>query len=219
MSLHLPHPKEGILMSVPEWLDWSQRIAAIAQSGLTYSSNPFDIERYHALREIAAEMMAAYSGASLPEIQSLLDSQTGYTTPKIDMRGVIFRDDRVLLVRELADGCWTLPGGWVDVNEPPSRAAEREVLEESGYVVKARKLLAVYDRNQHGHPPILFHVYKLYMLCDLIGGQPTVSIETGGAEFYAEDALPQLSTTRTTPEVIRRLFEHHRHPEWPTDFD
>jgi len=204
---------------IPKWLEWAQKLEALARAGLAYSPNPFDLERYRAIQEIAAGMVATGGQVDLRAVRDLFDAQAGYTTPKVDIRGVVFRDDKILLVRELADGGWTLPGGWVDVNEPPSRAAEREVREESGYLVRAVKLLAVYDRNLHGHPPYLFHVYKLYMACEFLGGKPQESIETGGAEFYPEDRLPQLSIGRTTPEVLQRMFDHHRHPEWPTDFD
>ncbi len=206
-------------MPIPKCLDWAQRLEMLAQSGLTYGENQYDIERYEAVKQIAAEMLAELSQEDLPVIQALVDAQAGYTTPKLDIRGVVFQDDKILLVRELADGGWTLPGGWVDVNEPPSRAAEREVWEESGYEVKATKLLAIYDRNQHGFPPYIFHAYKIYILCEITGGAPADSHETDGARFYAPDEIPPLSLARTTPEVIERMFEHHAHPNWPTDYD
>jgi ADP-ribose pyrophosphatase YjhB (NUDIX family) len=207
------------MSATPQWLIWAQKLDSLAQAGLTFTQNAFDIERYHKIREITAEILATCGEIEYPEIKGLLDAQAGYTTPKIDIRGVIFQDDKILMVKELADGHWTLPGGWVDVDEPPSRAAEREVWEESGYNVKARRLLAVYDRNQHGFPPYIFHSYKVFMLCDLIDGSPTTSIETGGAEFFAEDAMPELSLPRTTPEVISRMFHLYRHPEAGVEFD
>ena len=141
------------MKEVPQWLDWAQQLAALAQSGLAYSQNPFEIERYNQIRKIAAGMLSAYGNEPIQRVNSLLAEQEGYATPKLDVRGVVFKDNRVLLVKELADGGWTLPGGFVDVGEPPSLAVEREVWEESGYRVKATKLLAVLDRNQHGHPP------------------------------------------------------------------
>jgi ADP-ribose pyrophosphatase YjhB (NUDIX family) len=206
-------------MTIPKWLEWAQNLQALAQSGLTYSPNPFDIQRYEAIREIAAEMLATYSQVDLPIIRDLYETQAGYTTPKVDSRGVVFKDDQILLVRELADGGFTLPGGWVDVNEPPSLAVEREVWEETGYRVKAKKILAVYDRNKHGHPAYIFHIYKLFILCELVGGQATGSIETAEAGFFPEDQIPPLSIQRTTAEEITRFFEHHRCPDLPTDFD
>ena len=206
-------------MASPNWLIWAQKLDALAQAGLTFTQNPFDIERYHKIREISAEIISAYSRIDSVDILELLDRQAGYATPKIDVRGVVFQAEKILLVKELVDGHWTLPGGWVDVNEPPSRAAEREVWEESGFRVKASRLLAVYDRNLHGFPPYIFHSYKIFVLCDLIDGSPTTSIETGGAEFFPEDAIPDLSLPRTTPEVIRRMYDLYRNPGAPTEFD
>jgi len=152
-------------MANPKWLEWAQNLQALAQSGLTYSPNPFDIERYEAIREIAAEMLSTYSETDLQIIRELYESQSGYTTPKVDARGVVFKGDQVLLVRELADGGFTLPGGWVDVNEPPSAAVEREVREETGYLVKAKKLLAVYDRKQARPSAIYFPHLQIGLFC------------------------------------------------------
>jgi ADP-ribose pyrophosphatase YjhB (NUDIX family) len=201
------------------WISWVQSLQTIAQAGLTYTQNPFDRERYHQLMNVAAEMLADGSGLDGAAALQLIESEIGYATPKLDARGVVFQGDKLLLVKELSDGGWTLPGGWVDLNEPPSLAAEREVWEESGYRVKAVKLLGLYDRNQHGFPPLIYHAYKLFVLCDLVGGEATTSIETGGAEFFAEDQLPPLSLARVTPDLLARAFEHHRHPEWATDLD
>jgi ADP-ribose pyrophosphatase YjhB (NUDIX family) len=206
-------------MTNPKWLEWAQNLQMLAQAGLTYSPNPYDHDRYKAIREIAAEIIATHSSADLHVIQDLFGMQAGYTTPKVDVRGVIFRGDSILLVKELEDGRWTLPGGWVDVNEGPSSAVEREVWEESGYRVRAKKMLAVYDRNKHGHPAYIFHIYKLFILCELTGGEPANSIETADATFFPEDQIPPLSIARTTQEELTRFFEHHRNPDLETDFD
>ncbi len=205
----------------PQWLQWARALQALAQTGLTFSENHYDRERYEAVHIIAAEMMAAGSGMPVQRIRAMFEAQTGYATPKVDVRGVVFRDDGILLVKELADGGrWTLPGGWADVNEPPSIACTREVLEESGYQTCAVKLLAVYDRSIQGHmPPHPLHVYKLFFRCEISGGEATTSTETGGARFFREGEIPDLSVSRTTPAQIARLFEHYRHPQWPTDFD
>ena len=206
-------------MDSQKWLFWAQRLQALAQNGLAYSTNPFDIERFHQVQSVAAEILSDYGQSDLEIIENILTSEPGYATPKLDVRGVVFREDKILLVKELADGGWTLPGGWIDVNEPPSLAVEREVFEESGFKVKANKLLAIYDRNLHGHPAYIFHIYKIYLRCELIGGEAADSIETVGADFFAEDHLPPLSIARTTPEVLARMFEHFKHPDWPADFD
>ena len=145
--------------------------------------------------------------------------RTGYATPKIDVRGVVFRDDRVLLVRERIDGKWTVPGGWADVNDPPAHSVEKEIEQESGYTARATKVAAVWDRNKHDHPPFLFHTWKVFFLCELTGGEPRTSYETTGVDFFALDALPELSTGRSTAAQIRRMYQHHLDPTLPTEFD
>jgi ADP-ribose pyrophosphatase YjhB (NUDIX family) len=203
----------------PKWLEWAQRLQAIAQNGLTYAQNPFDRERYETVREIAAEIMAAHSGVELGYVRNLFAGDVGYATPKVDVRGAVFRDEAILLVKERQDGLWTLPGGWADVGESPSEAVVREVYEESGYHTRAVKLLALYDRNRHAHAPFPSHVYKLFFQCELLGGDPALSLETDGVAFFREDEIPELSLLRVTPTQIVRLFEHYRNADWPTDFD
>ena len=204
-----------------KWLTWGQRLQAIAQNGLTYSNNPYDVERYQQLQLIAAEMMATYTDVEPSYIQNLFNQEQGYATPKVDVRGAVFKKQRILLVKEREDRCWTLPGGWVDIGESPSNAIEREIHEESGFKAKATKLVAVYDRNhdRHGHPPLAQHVYKLFFLCQLIGGEPITSVETEDVGFFGEHEIPELSLTRIVPSQIARLFEYHRDPDLQTDFD
>jgi ADP-ribose pyrophosphatase YjhB (NUDIX family) len=178
------------------------------------------LERYRAIRDIAAEMMTASSNVALETVSGLFSGQSGYSTPKVDTRGVVFRGQSVLLVREREDDCWTLPGGWADVLESPREVVEREVREESGYKTRAVKLLALYDRSKHPHsPPFPFHVYKLFIHCQVLGGSPSASSETSEVAFFSEDSLPELSLSRVTPQQIRRFFEHMRNPQLPTDFD
>ena len=203
----------------PKWLEWAKELQAIAQNGLTYAKNPFDIERYKAVREIAAEIVATHSDVDLNYVRGLFVSEAGHATPKVDVRGAVFRDNAILLVRERSDGLWTLPGGWADVNESPGEAVVREVYEESGYRTRAVKLLAVYDRSKHAHTPFPYHVYKLFFQCELVGGVASHSVETDGVAFFPEDRIPELSLLRVTPAQVARLFEHYRHPDWPTDFD
>ncbi len=204
----------------PQWLQWAKRLQAIAQIGLAYTQNVYDVERYEQIRTIAAEMMAAQSDADPAYVRELFAQEVGYATPKVDVRGVVFCDGEILLVKELSDGLWTLPGGWADVTDSPREAVEREVWEETGYRTRAAKLLAAYDREKQGHtPPYPYHVYKLFFRCDLIGGAAADSHETAGAAFFAPNAIPALSLSRVTPAQIVRLFEHYRHPDLPTDFD
>lgn len=204
-----------------KWLEWAQRLQAIAQNGFTYCQNPYDLDRYAQMRQIAAEIMATYADVEPSFVRNLFEQEDGYATPKVDVRGVVFQQDKILLVKEREDGCWTLPGGWVDVGESPSDAVVREVYEESGYLTRAVKLLALYDRNhpRHEHPPLRHHVYKLFFMCKLIGGAPLENLETSEVEFFAQQQIPELSLTRVVPSQIARLFEHYYHPEWQTDFD
>ena len=202
-----------------KWLEWARDLQSIAQNGLTFANDPYDIDRYSSVRRIAAEILAAYADLPAEHVLGVLSSDDGYMTPKVDVRAAVFQNDRILLVRERSDGLWTLPGGWVDPGEAPSEAIEREVREESGYEVRAVKLLALFDRDKHDHPPLVHSVYKLFFQCDLIGGAPSESIETNGADFYSEKSLPGLSLSRVTTAEIFRLFEHYRQPHLPTDFD
>jgi ADP-ribose pyrophosphatase YjhB (NUDIX family) len=208
-------------MGNPQWLGWAQRLQAIAQTGLTYAKDPFDIERYENIRELAAEIMA--SGTSKRDIEPIVDlfkGHLGYATPKIEVRAAAISEGKILLVKEKEDGCWTMPGGWADVGDPPSVAVINEVKQESGYDVTVKKLAALYDRNLHGHPPYPFHSYKAFFLCDLIGGSAIgPNNETLEVGFFAEDEIPPLSLIRVTPKQISHLFDHSRHPEWPTSFD
>ena len=200
-------------------LGWAKKLAAIAQNGLLYSENPFDIERYEKLRAIASEMLSKVSEEKKEAILALFRGEVGYATPKVDVRGVVFENDSLLLVKEREDSLWTLPGGWADIGDSPAEAVVREIFEESGYRARALKILAVLDKDKQGHPPCPVHIYKLFVECALTGGEAKASIETDGAAFFREGEIPELSLGRTTPAQIRRLFEHHRHPDWPTDFD
>jgi ADP-ribose pyrophosphatase YjhB (NUDIX family) len=204
----------------PTWLDWARALQIIAQNGLAYSKDPFDVERFESVRQIAAQMVAAQTETSAGDLLDLFSGEKGYATPKIDVRGAAFQDGKVLLVRELLDqGRWTLPGGWADPGDSPSEAVLREMREESGFEARVVKLAAVFDRDRRGHPYYYFSVYKLFFLCEITGGAPAESIETGGVGFFGEHDLPELSLGRVTGDEIRMLFEHYRRPEIPTQFD
>lgn len=207
-------------MKNPEWLQWAQRLQAIAQNGLTYAKDPFDVERFNQVRQVAAEILASGSeSASVDDLVDVFRRNFGYATPKVDVRAAVFHENHVLLVKERSDGAWTLPGGWADIGDPPSIAALREVREESGYEASVKKLAAVYDRELHGHPPYPFHAYKMFFVCELTGGTARPSIETTAVDFFDESNLPPLSVQRVTQVQIRHMFEHYRHPERPTSFD
>ncbi|MEM7116997.1 MAG: NUDIX hydrolase [Chloroflexota bacterium] len=206
---------------IPPWLDWAQRIQAIAQSGLTYAKDVYDIERYEQLRALAVEMMAAKLDDDPELIVERFNAQTGYATPKVDVRGVVFQDGKLLLVQERSDMGWTLPGGWCDVGETAAENVVKEVYEESGFLTRAVKLLAVYDNHRHPHvPQSPFETYKFIFRCEIVGGEATTSHETAAVSFFAEDELPaNLSGGRVTPYQLKRFFAHYRNPNWPTDFD
>ena len=207
------------MSTTPDWLIWARAIPALSQTGLAFTDNPFDRGRYEKLAAMAVEIFAAHTCESPAALEEWFAVQPGYATPKVDVRGCCFRDGQVLMVRERSDGRWCLPGGWADVGDAPAAAVEREIAEESGYQARAVKLLALYDRNKHGHPPRPDHVYKLFFLCELLGGAPAATMETDEVGFFGEHDLPELSTERIVPAQIARMFEHHRHPEWPADFD
>lgn len=206
----------------PAWLVWARELQAIAQTGLAFATSVYDRERYTAIRSIAARMMAAHSDANFVHVEALFTQQTGYATPKVDVRGAVIEDGRILLVREIEDfGRWAMPGGWADVNHSPSESVIREVREESGLEVTVRKLAAVYDRTRQGHtPPHPFNVYRLFFICDVVGGVPKAGLETSEVAFFDENQIPEdLSLARVLPHQIRRMFEHARDNDLPTDFD
>ena len=205
--------------SRPQWLRWVKRLQAIAQDGLTYSEDDYDLGRYEQLRELASEMLAAHSTGTLEEARDLLALETAPATPKVDVRAVVFKDDRILLVKEPNEAGWSVPGGWADVGESPSEAAARETLEESGYRVRPVRLLAAHDRDRHGHPPMTYHVYKLVYLCEILDDEPLSDVDSDGASFFEGKEIPELSVTRVTRSQISRFFEQYSDPTLSTDFD
>ena len=201
------------------WIEWVRRLQAIAQSGLIFSQDPFDRERYEQVCNVAAELLASSTEMDPVLVHNLLQGEQGYATPKIDVRGAVFHENRLLFVQEKSDGLWTLPGGWADVGESPAAAAVREIQEESGFETQVCQLVALYDRNRHEHLPMLFHVYKAFFLCDIVGGSAAPGLETSAVGFFGQEALPQLSTARVTLYQVERLFAHHTNRALPTEFD
>jgi ADP-ribose pyrophosphatase YjhB (NUDIX family) len=204
----------------PKWLAWAKRLGAIAQNGLTYATGEFDKERYEQVRRIAAEILADKAGAQAEAVLELFSREDDYATPKVDVRAAIFREGKILLVKERSDGKWSLPGGWADVGEAPSESIEREVWEESGFEVKAKRLVAVYDRSKHPHTPLFhYHIYKLFFLCEIVGGEAKPSNETEEVDFFEENNLPELSLTKVLLEQISKMFAYHRDRETEVYFD
>ncbi len=206
-------------MSEPTWLVVGRELKAIAQIGLTFSQDAFDRQRYERIRELSAALIAKGSDGDAVKVLELFQREVGYATPKIDVRGAAFREGRVLMVREVSDGGWTLPGGWADVNQTAAECVVREISEESGFQARALKLAAVHDyrkRNQLRH---IDSIYKMFFICELVGGNARPSHETSEVGFFSPSELPMLSAGRTTAEQIELMFRHAERPDLPTDFD
>jgi ADP-ribose pyrophosphatase YjhB (NUDIX family) len=205
--------------TIPRWLEWAREIQAIAQTGYHYSSDEYHRQRFERLMEIAAEITSEYSDLEQPNVLLAYQQQIGYATPRVDVRGAVFQNGRLLMVRERSDGGWTLPGGWADVGETPSAAAEREVWEEAGFRVKSTRVVGVYDANRMGRLE-LFHAYKIVFLCDLISGQASPSIETSEVAFFDRNELPEkFSGERTKLKHIEDAFNCLYQSGWKTQFD
>jgi ADP-ribose pyrophosphatase YjhB (NUDIX family) len=206
-------------MTPSRWLEWAREIQALAQTGIHYAENDYQRQRYQRMMEIAAEIVSEHSNLEYPPVLEAFLSPIGYTTPRVDVRGAVFQDNRLLIVRESMDGGWTLPGGWADVGEAPSLAAEREVWEEAGFHVKAKKVVGVYDANRVGRLE-LFHAYKIVLLCEITGGKARTSQETTEVAFFGRDELPEvLSGERTKLRHIHDAFTCLGDPSCPTVFD
>jgi ADP-ribose pyrophosphatase YjhB (NUDIX family) len=206
--------------NIPKWLHWAREIHALAQTGLAYSQIEYDILRYQRLEEIAAEIIASHSTLSSEEVLKDMCLQPGYITPKVDVRGAVICDGKILLVKERSDDCWSMPGGWADVGMSPSGMVVREVQEESGFDVSTDKLVAVYDANRFpGVCLELYHAYKLIFLCTILGGESRPSNETSAVEFFDLEHLPPLSTLRTNRQMLEEVFAHFADPARPPAFN
>ncbi|MFX1255301.1 MAG: NUDIX hydrolase [Promethearchaeota archaeon] len=202
-----------------KYLELTKRIQAIAQIGLAYATNDYDLERYRELREISVELMHEFSGADISKIKTLFASQSGYPTPMVDIRAVIFKDNKILLVKEKKEGCWALPGGWADIGYTPSEVAIKEVKEEAGLDVQASRILAILDKKCHNHPPQPFYTYKIFIQCDITGGKLNPGHETSDVQFFSLDNLPELSKDRNTKSQIKMVFKQMHDPTAAVEFD
>jgi ADP-ribose pyrophosphatase YjhB (NUDIX family) len=203
---------------LPKWLEWAREIQALSQTGLHFAENHYQRERFSRLIEIAADIISVHSDLDQAELVKIFNDQIGYATPRIDVRGAVFQNGKLLLVRERADGGWTMPGGWSDVGDFPSTAVEREVLEESGFEVSAQRVIGVYDANRTG-PLEVFHAFKIVFLCGILGGEPRISNETSQVGFFSRDDIPEfLSGERTRQRHIEDAFIANS-VDGPTIFD
>ena len=202
----------------PKWIEWTREIFSLSQAGLAYSKNEFDLARYKRLQEITAEMIENGSEHSKESVLESFSMQAGYATPKIDVRGAIVHEGKILLIQERTDERWAMPGGWADLGDAPASVAEREVWEESGYRVKAEKVVAVIDANRI-EPLEFYHAFKIIFLCKLIDGTPRTSNETMAVGFFNMNELPPLSLFRTNEDMLREVFAHVEDPDRRTAFD
>ena len=201
-----------------KWMDWAREIFSLSQSGLTYSGNEYDIERYKRLQEITAEIIANQSQVAKESVLESFSMQAGYITRNVEMRGGVLGDGKILLIQERADDKWAMPGGWADLGNSPASVAEREVWEESGFRVKAEKVVAVMDANRV-EPFEFYHAYKIIFLCKLLEGEPRTSHETLAVDFFDIDHLPPLSSYRTDEAMLQEVFAHVENPNRRTLFD
>jgi ADP-ribose pyrophosphatase YjhB (NUDIX family) len=197
-----------------QWLDWAKQLQALSQTGLAYSKDKYDIQRFEIITQISHQMMAELSDSAVERVDNLFIPETGYPTPKVDVRAAVIKNNKILLVREREDNLWTLPGGWADTCETPSEGVIREVFEESGFIVDKPRLIAIKDRAIHPYEPLFpFHIYKFFYLCNYIGGSPTINIEISEIDFFSRDHLPALSTSRVLPADIEMAFDYYTKPD------
>jgi len=202
-----------------KWLEWASRLQSIAQAGLTFGENQYDIDRYQQIRTLSVEIIHEYTGISNEKIRDLFASGTGYQTPKVDIRASVFLSDKILMVREKIDGAWSLPGGWADVNTSVSESAVRECLEEAGAKVIPRRVIAIHQADKHIDFSYPYTIYKIFVECELIESNFSANTETLAADFFAIDSLPHLSNERNTREQIELCFEAKKHELFETIFD
>lgn len=195
-------------MDTKEQLNLIKRIKAISETGLVYAQDLYDRERYEELQQISLKLMSNIGDTSLEVLQEFFIPQDDYPTPKVDVRGFVLNDkDEILMARESLDGKWTIPGGWADIGSTPSEIAIKEVKEETGIKVEVVKLLAVYDKQVHPHPPEPYYIYKLIFLCKFLGGELKPGFDMLGAGFFALDGLPELSEERILENQLKHLFK------------
>lgn len=200
------------------WIKWAMELQFIAQAGITYTKDQFDMERFERLREISAEIMG--SGAKVPVefVKDVFCNETGFQTPKIDTRAAIFKEGKILLVKE-NNGTWSMPGGWVDVMESIKSNTIKEVKEEAGLDVVPTKLIALQDRNKHNLPPYAYGICKAFVLCEIIGGKFETNSETTESAFWGINELPELGTEKNNEQQIKMCFEASNTENWDVFFD
>ena len=204
--------------SIAPWLKWAVELQSLAQAGLWYSRDVYDRERFERVREIAAEMMAHQTDLPVEKVRGLFCDESGYQTPKLETRAAIFREGRILLVRE-NDGLWSLPGGWADVGLSVGENAVKEVREEAGLEARPERIIALLDHAKHNRPLNAHSICKVFVLCTALGGQFEPNIETTASGWFAEDALPPLSEGKNSAEQVKMCFAAAGDENWRVVFD
>ena len=199
-------------------MEWAIELQSLGQAGLFYGKDNYDMERYQRIRDIAAEMMSYKTDIPLDKVKNLFCNETGYQTPKIDTRAAIFKDNKILLVKE-NNGTWSLPGGWVDVNVSVKENIIKEVKEEAGLDVSADMVIAIQDREKHNLPIYAYKVCKIFILCSIIGGNFVKNIETVDSQYFDINELPALATEKNPKEQIAMCFKAYHTKHWKTEFD
>ena len=200
-------------------IEMAIELQSLAQAGLTYSKDKYDIERFERIREISAEILEEKSELSLDKVKDLFCNETGYQTPKLDTRAAIFKDDKILLVRERGSNKWSMPGGWVDVNQSIRSNTVKEVKEEAGLDVEAERVIALQDRNKHNIPPYAYGICKAFVLCRVLDGEFQVNLETDKSEYFDLDNLPELAIEKNTKNQIEMCFQAYKDKNWNVIFD
>lgn len=202
-----------------KWLEWAVQLQSIAQAGLTFGADKYDLERYEKIRSIAVDIIHEYTELDYKKVRELFASETGYQTPKVDIRASVFKADKILMVREKVDGAWSLPGGWADVNTSVGESVVRECFEEAGAIVKPKRIIAIHLGNKHNNPLFPYTIYKIFVECDLVENSFKENTETLEAGFFDAENLPELSIDRNTSGQINMCFEAKKHKVFETIFD
>jgi ADP-ribose pyrophosphatase YjhB (NUDIX family) len=197
------------------WLECSKKLEAIAKTGIFYSSNPYEKERFEQIASICNELISHYADLNPSKVEKFFNAENGYITPKVDIRSVVFKDNQILMVKEKSDGKWTIPGGWADIGYSPYEIAVKETFEEAGLIVEPLRVLAIMDKKCHPHPPSPFYSYKIFIQCKIKGGNLQAGIETLDANFFSENEFPELSDERLTLDQLKLIFERVTYPNIP----
>ncbi len=201
------------------WLTIAKKINSIAQTGLAFTKDKFDKERYNELLDLSIQILKNITEIDSQKLKFVFNRDIGYQTPKVGIRAVVFKDEKILLVKERMDNKWCMPGGYADTGMTPGEIAVNEVKEESGYDVRPIRILGLIDYNKHQERPFPFDLYQLFMECEITGGEATAGIETSEVGFFDINNLPELSVRRVTKDQILKMYELFKNKELEPIFD